>query len=87
MIRVFVSSTVIAMIMLFFQVYLNKNLNDQLESVQIQNMDLTNQVDSIKNELFILDTEVHRYRIALEMLEYENPRAAAEFNKMLSMTE
>jgi hypothetical protein len=44
-------------------------------------------VDSIKSEIFVLETQLNRYQIALEMLEDENYQAASEFNKRLSMTE
>jgi hypothetical protein len=57
------------------------------DSLQTRVIQAENFADSIKNELFIVDTEVNRYRIALEMLESENYAAASEFNKHLSMTE
>jgi hypothetical protein len=40
-----------------------------------------------RSELFVLETQLNRYQIALEMLEDENSPAASEFNKRLSMTE
>ena len=57
------------------------------DSLQTRVIQAENFADSIKSELFIVDTEVNRYRIALEMLESENYAAASEFNKHLSMTE
>lgn len=48
---------------------------------------LNRKVDSLGSEIFILNTNVMRYEIALEMLEEENPSAASEFNKALSNTE
>jgi hypothetical protein len=57
------------------------------DSLQTRVIQAENFADSIKSELFIVDTEVNRYRIALEMLENENYAAASEFNKRLSMTE
>ena len=57
------------------------------DSLQNRVIQAENFADSIKSELFVVDTEVNRYRIALEMLEEENYSAASEFNKRLSMTE
>jgi len=57
------------------------------DSLQTRVIQVENFADSIKSELFVVDTEVNRYRIALEMLESENYAAASEFNKRLSMTE
>ncbi len=67
--------------------YYNSILKDQLNSTAFEIDTLEYRVDSIKSEMFILSTEVDRYRIALEMLEDENPTAASEFNKRLSMIE
>lgn len=87
MIKVLSTAVVVAMIMLFTQVYLNKTLNDEVDLANFQIDTLEYRVDSIKSEIFPLETELTRYRIALEMLENENPEAASEFNKQLSMTE
>lgn len=58
--------------------------NKEKEALQ---QTLYDKVDSIKMEQFILETEVTRYRIALETLEQENPKAAEEFNKRLLILE
>jgi hypothetical protein len=73
--------------MLFAQVYLNKTVNDEVNLCNFEVDTLEYRVDSIKSEMFVLETELNRYQIALEMLEDENPTAASEFNKRLSMTE
>jgi hypothetical protein len=57
------------------------------DSLQTRLLEVEAFADSLKNETFILETNVTRYEIALEMLEDENPTAASEFNKRLSMTE
>jgi hypothetical protein len=79
---------------LLVQVYSDSVIIDNLQhsqsicdSLQTRVIQAENFADSIKSELFIVDTEVNRYRIALEMLEEENYAAASEFNKRLSMTE
>lgn len=87
MIKVLSSISIALLIMLFAQVYLNSTVNDELNVKHFEIDTLEYRVDSIKGEMFILETEVTRYRIALEMLENENPKAASEFNKRLSMTE
>jgi len=86
-IKVLSTALVVAMLMLFAQVYLNKSVNDELYLSHYENDYLEYRVDSIKGEMFVLETQLNRYQIALEMLEDENPTAASEFNKRLSMTE
>jgi hypothetical protein len=86
-IKVLSTALVVAMLMLFAQVYLNKTVNDELYLSHYENDYLEYRVDSIKGEMFVLETQLNRYQIALEMLEDENPTAASEFNKRLSMTE
>jgi hypothetical protein len=78
---------VVAMLMLFTQVYLNKTVNDEVNLCNFEADTLKYRVDSIKSELFVLETQLNRYQIALEMLEDENHQAASEFNKRLAMTE
>jgi hypothetical protein len=48
---------------------------------------LVSVVDSLNSELFILNTNLTRYEIALEMLEDEDPKSSSEFYKRLSLTE
>lgn len=62
----------------------NNKIIDSLTSSQ---KELRYWADSIRDENFMLETEVNRYRIALEMLEDEDYKCASEFNKRLSMTE
>ena len=57
------------------------------DSLQTRVLQVENFADSIKSELFVYETQLNRYYIALEMLENENYAAASEFNKRLSMTE
>lgn len=87
MIKVLSTAVVVLLIILFTQVYLNKTVNDELNLAHFEIDTLEYRVDSIKSEMFPLETELNRYRIALEMLEDENHSAASEFNKRLSMTE
>ena len=87
MIKVLSTALVIAMLMLFVQVYLNKTVNDEVNLCNFEIDTLEYRVDSIKSELFVLETQLNRYQIALEMLEDENHQAASEFYKRLSMTE
>ena len=87
MIKVLSTAVIVSMIMLFVQVYLNSTVNKELDLAHFEIDTLEYRVDSIKSEMFPLETELNRYRIALEMLEDENHPAASEFNKRLSMTE
>lgn len=86
-VKVLSTALVVAMLMLFAQVYLNKTVNDEVNLCNFEVDTLEYRVDSIKSELFVLETQLNRYQIALEMLEDENHPAASEFNKRLSMTE
>jgi hypothetical protein len=86
-VKVLSTALVVAMVMLFVQVYLNKTVNDEVNLAHFEIDTLEYRVDSIKSELFVLETQLNRYEIALEMLEDENHQAASEFNKRLSMTE
>jgi hypothetical protein len=86
-VKVLSTALVVAMLMLFAQVYLNKTVNDEVNLCNFEVDTLEYRVDSIKSELFVLETQLNRYQIALEMLEDENSPAASEFNKRLSMTE
>jgi hypothetical protein len=86
-VKVLSTALVVAMLMLFAQVYLNKTVNDEVDLCNFEADTLEYRVDSIKSEIFVLETQLNRYQIALEMLEDENHQAASEFNKRLSMTE
>lgn len=41
-------------------------------------------IDSLRNEIFIKETIIQRYEIALEMLEEVNPEAAQSYESILS---
>jgi len=86
-VKVLSTALVVVMLMLFAQVYLNKTVNDEVDLCNFEADTLEYRVDSIRSELFVLETQLNRYQIALEMLEDENSPAASEFNKRLSMTE
>jgi hypothetical protein len=58
-----------------------------LDSLSNQIIIVSERADSLGGEIFIYETQLNRYQIALEMLENEDPDAAIEFNKRLSMTE
>lgn len=85
--KILIAALSFAMIMLFAQVYLNKTVNDELNMAHYQIDTLEYRVDSIRSEIFMYETELNRYQIALEMLEDEDYKSASEFNKRLSMTE
>ena len=86
-VKVLSTALVVAMLMLFAQVYLNKTVNDEVNLCNFEVDTLEYRVDSIKSELFVLETQLNRYQIAVEMLEDENHQAASEFYKRLSFTE
>jgi tRNA-dihydrouridine synthase len=41
-------------------------------------------VDSLQSELFVKETMIGRYEVALELLKEQNPKAADEFELILS---
>jgi hypothetical protein len=76
---------------LFTQAYLDSIKISNLEQSQSTFDSLQSRFyqveDSLKMEIFILETDRTRYEIALRNLEVENPKAAAEYNKYLSQAE
>lgn len=60
---------------IIFQEYKVSQLNTKLSN--------TVNVDSLQNELFIKQTEVGRYEVALEILKEEDSVAASKFEKIL----
>ena len=64
-----------------------RNYQKTVDSLSNQIIIVSERADSLSSEIFIYETNLNRYQIALEMLENENPEAASEFNKRLSMTE
>ena len=65
-----------------------KNHNKRIiDSMTVSEKNLKHKFDSLRDENFMLETELNRYRIALEMLESEDYKCASEFNKRLSLTE
>lgn len=64
-----------------------RNYQKTVDSLSNQITMVTEKADSLGGEIFIYETNLNRYQIALEMLENEDPAAAREFNKRLSMTE
>jgi peptidoglycan hydrolase CwlO-like protein len=64
-----------------------RNYQKTVDSLSNQITIVSERADSLSSEIFIYETNLNRYQIALEMLENENPEAASEFNKRLSMTE
>lgn len=65
----------------------NHYYGKMIDSLKSSNDTLKNLSDSVVQENFMLETEINRYRIALEMLESEDYKCASEFDKRLSMTE
>ncbi len=64
-----------------------RNYQKTVDSLSNQITMVSEMADSLGDEIFIYETNLNRYQIALEMLENEDPVAAREFNKRLSMTE
>lgn len=71
---------------LFFTKICNKNTFTPLTVSHQKEVDSIRHLycDSIKNELFIQETNVHRYELSLEHLREEDPKAAKIFEDFLS---
>ena len=76
--------------MLFYIIF---NQKEQIKTLN-EKPDLTHQVDSLikikdslDNDLFIQNTNVTRYEIALDRLREVSPKSAEEFELFLSTTE
>lgn len=87
MIKVLTTAIIVAMSMLFVQVYFTSEAQKETAIYKSKLDSLQYVVDSLKNETFILETNVTRYEIAARTLEEENPKAGAEFQYYLTRGE
>lgn len=70
--------------------YLFYKQNKQLDTIQFENTSLKSDlqnlkpfIDSLKNELFIAQTNQNRYEIALDYLKEEDEKAWEKFEEIL----
>lgn len=84
MIKVLTAAIIMAS---FIQIYAIRSLQKEVAIYKTQSDSLQYVVDSLKNETFILETNVTRYEIAARTLEEENPKAGAEFQYYLTRGE
>lgn len=84
MIKVLTAAIIVAS---FIQIYAIRSLQKEVAIYKTQSDSLQYVVDSLKNETFILETNVTRYEIAARTLEEENPKAGAEFQYYLTRGE
>lgn len=82
-----ITVVVLTLFMIWELVVSSKNQKIYEQQSQAKFDSLFSVVDSLNNEIFILNTTITRYEIALEILEEENPKASSEFYKALSQTE
>ena len=84
MIKVLTAAIIVASLI---QIYAIRSLQKEVAIYKTQSDSLQYVVDSLKNETFILETNVTRYEIAARTLEEENPKAGAEFQHYLTRGE
>ena len=84
MIKVLTTAIIVASLI---QIYAIRSLQKEVDIYKTQSDSLQYVVDSLKNETFILETNVTRYEIAARTLEEENPKAGAEFQYYLTRGE
>lgn len=82
-----VTVIILVLFLIWEMVMSSKNQKIYEQQSQAKFDSLFSVVDSLNSEMFILNTTITRYEIALEMLEEENPKASSEFYKALSQTE
>lgn len=82
-----VTVVILVLFLIWEMVMSSKNQKIYEQQSQAKFDSLFSVVDSLNSEMFILNTTITRYEIALEMLEEENPKASSEFYKALSQTE
>lgn len=82
-----VTVVILVLFLIWEMVMSSKNQKIYEQQSQARFDSLFSVVDSLNSEMFILNTTITRYEIALEMLEEENPKASSEFYKALSQTE
>ena len=63
--------------MLFYTLF---DLKNQVKQIPV----LEHQLDSLRDETFIISTENGRYELSLEHLKEVNPKAAKDFEKFLN---
>jgi regulator of replication initiation timing len=64
-------------VMLFYTLF---DLKNQVKQIPV----LEHQLDSLRDETFIISTENGRYELSLEHLKEVNPKAAKEFEQYLT---
>jgi uncharacterized protein YlxW (UPF0749 family) len=77
----YVVSFIIGIVLLLI---IDKYLVKPVETEHTQELELRKQVDSLQAELFIKQTQVGRYEIALELFKEEDSVAADHFEYILS---
>lgn len=82
-----VTVVILVLFLIWEMVMSSKNQKIYEQQSQAKFDSLFSVVDSLNSEMFILNTTITRYEIALEILEEENPKASSDFYKALSQTE
>lgn len=74
-------------VMLLAVSFVAYKLSEDSNKLKNENNYLTTQIDSLKNEVFILSTNQTRYEIAEEMLKTEYKECGEKYDEVLSKIE
>lgn len=55
-----------------------------VEGGDIQKAELIQTIDSLKNEMFVMEIELNRYEVAYEIFLKRNPKAAKQYGTIIS---
>jgi hypothetical protein len=84
MIKVLATSTIIAMLALFTQVYFASSWQNEAEMYQAKCDSLQHINDSLHSELLPAQIELGRYQVAYEIFAERNPKAASQYGDIIS---
>ena len=85
MIKVLATSTIIAMICLFIQVWFTVESQKETAVYKAQCDSLKHANDSLYDEFYPSAIELSRYQIGYEIFARRNPKAAGQFGDIISL--
>ena len=84
MVKVFITSIIVCMSMLFVQVYFNKLSKDEAKEYKQKYEYAQKRSDSLYAELYPAQIELSRYENAYEIFMQRNPDAAKQYGNIIS---
>jgi hypothetical protein len=84
MLKVFITSIIVCMSMLFVQVYFTKLAKDEAAQYKQKYECAQNRSDSLYAELYPVEIELSRYQNAYEIFIQRNPSAAKQYADIIA---